>query len=265
MKQMVYIFDVDGVLNDLHNYDPDERIIGLIAELLDGGTFVAINTGRGYDWVRDDIIRALRGKLDDVQSLGRLFVSAEMGGLGIEFVGGKEVKTRSAFSLTYDQIEEVRKVFEQYSDKVHWYEGKESMATIAKLRDGKLEDFRPVQRELTALLQDVFKGRHVKVANSNDAVDVHAPEAGKWAGAQLIYEWLRRTTDIKHDRFICFGDSLADYEMARFFTEQNRDTTFVLTNTSLDISDPHPGIEVVKTARPYKDGTYDYLSDHLRS
>lgn len=261
MKQSVYIFDVDGVLNDLQVYTPDERVVTNIAALLEQGVFVAINTGRGYAWVEENVVRPIQSKLHNEGAMAYLFVAVEMGGLGVEFTGGTERRIRSAFSLTSEQIDLVRRTFEQYpeyADRLHWYP-KESMATLDKNDETTLEVFRPAQQELTAILRDVFKGQHVKVANSNDAIDVHAPEAGKWAGAQLIYEWLRRATDIQHDHFVCFGDSAVDYEMARFFAEQSHDTTFVCTGKTFDTSALDPNITLIKTERPYHEGTYQYL------
>jgi HAD superfamily hydrolase (TIGR01484 family) len=263
MKQSAYIFDVDGVLNNLKVYQPDERIIARMAELLDEGTFVAINTGRGYEWIEENVSQALREKVRDTSSLSRLFVAAEMGGIGVEYPDGEEQKNPSAFSLTPDQIAKVRQTFEEYPeyiDRVHWY-AKESMATLDKNENASMEEFRPAQKKLTAILEKVFEGQHVKVANSNDAIDVYAPEAGKWAGAQLIYEWLRRTSDIQHDHFVCFGDSIVDYQMARFFAAQSHDTVFVFTGpatlTGIEADD---NITLVKTDRPYHEGTYDYLA-----
>jgi len=267
MKQSAYIFDVDGVLNNLKEYTPDERIILHMAKLLDRGTFVAINTGRGYEWVKENVVRALRNKVSNAASLSRLFIAAEMGGLAVEFPKGKEEKRPSAFSLTPDQIARVRQTFEEYPeyiDRVHWY-AKQSMATIDKNTTASMEDFWPVQKELTTLLEKVFEGQHVKVANSNDAIDVYAPEAGKWAGAQLIYEWLRRVSDVEHDHFVCFGDSVVDHQMARFFAAQNHDTTFVLTGPTLTGIEPDDNIILVKTDKPYHEGTYDFLRQYTAS
>jgi hydroxymethylpyrimidine pyrophosphatase-like HAD family hydrolase len=263
MRQSIFIFDVDGVLNDLQTYKPDKRIITHIAELLDGGGSVAINTGRGYAWIEENVVRPIREQLKSQDSMACFFVAAEMGGLGVEFKDGAENRIKSAFSLSPEQIATVRATFEahpEYAEELHWYE-KESMATLDKNGAIPIEDFRPSQQGLTAILKEVFKDQHVLVANSNDAIDVHAPEAGKWAGAELIHEWLRRSTDIKHDHFVCFGDSVVDFEMARFFAEQSHDTVFVYTGLSFEGDNPYPNLEIVKTESPYNEGANQYLED----
>lgn len=266
MSQSIYIFDVDGVLNDLQIYEPDERILSRMAALLQNGVFVAINTGRGYAWVEENIVRLIRDTLkNDSDALKRLFVSAEMGGIGVEFAGGIERRNPSAFSLTDGQIEQVRQLFDEhpeYADRVHWY-AKDSMATLDKNRDATMEAFKPAQKELTRMLREVFKNQPVEVANSNDAIDVHSPEAGKRAGAQLIYEWLRRTADVRHDHFVCFGDSIVDYEMARFFAGQSHAATFVFSGPSFE-GERDPAVRFFKTEQPYREGVYQYLLRHVK-
>lgn len=266
MSQSVYIFDVDGVLNDLQVYEPDERILSYMAALLKSGTFVAINTGRGYAWVEEHVVRPLcRTVHSDAEALRRLFVSAEMGGLGVAFADGTEQKTRSAFGLTVRQIEQVRRVFDahpEYANRVHWY-AKETMATLDKNSGTALPAFKPAQKELTGMLRKAFKGQPVVVANSNDAIDVHAPEAGKRAGAQLVYEWLRRTTNVRHDHFVCFGDSIVDYDMARFFAAQSRNATFVFSGPVFT-GEFDPAVRFIKTDRPYHEGVYRYLQANMQ-
>lgn len=265
MKQPVYIFDVDGVLNDLHAYSPDDRILVHIAKLMKRGAFVAINTGRGYDWIEENVVQPIRAKVNDTKVLERFFVSAEMGGVGVRYKDGVEQRVPSAFSLSAEQIDQVRQLYEQhpeYADRVHWYP-KESMATLDKNPDTPLGEFKPAQKELTDMLRDLFKGQAVAVANSTDAVDIHATEAGKRAGAQLIYEWLKLTTDIQHDHFVCFGDSIVDYEMARFFAAQSHDATFVFTGPAFDGS-LDPGVQFVKAELPYHNGTYQYLQTYAK-
>ena len=262
MKQSVFIFDADGVLNNFVVVEPDDRIITHIAALLERKIFVGINTGRGYDWIEENIVRRVRHKLQDKDGLSGLFISSEMGGFSVEFVDGKEQKTPSAFSLTPEQIAHAQKVFEQhpeYGELMYWLEGKESMATFVKKHEVPMDYFHVAQKEFTAIMHDAFKGEHIKVANSNDAVDIVRPEAGKWAGAQLIYDWLRRVTDIPHDHFVCFGDSMVDYDMARFFAAQSHDTVFVFAGTKFDDADLDPNITVVRTDQPYCEGTYQYL------
>lgn len=265
MIQSVYVFDVDGVLNNLKDYTPDERILKSIVNLLKSGVLVAINTGRGYAWVEENVVHHLQSALAGTEAIKNFFVAVEMGGLGIDFSDGNPQHVRSAFSLPEANVHKVRHEFDahpEYSATMHWYP-KESMATLAKNHETPLEAFLPDQQELTTTLAKLFEGQHVKITNSTDAIDVHSPEAGKWAGAELIYNWLASRTDTTHDHFICFGDSRADYEMVRFFAEQSHDAVFVCTNPNLELPSDDPNITIHRTQESFHEGTITYLNEHL--
>lgn len=262
MKQTVYVFDVDGVFNDLKRYTPDDRILDIICQQLRSNTYIAINTGRGYEWIDEHILQPIAQRLNSANHLDNLFAAVEMGGLGIFYLNGEQQLQRSAFSLLPNQVDAVRNMFEQdtnYQKVMHWY-AKQTMATLAKNHDTPLEQFVPVQKEVTIKLSQLFADQHVTVANSTDAVDVHAPEAGKWAGGQLVFEWVGSKTALTNDHFICFGDSSADYEMARFFASQSHDVTFVCTNPKLEVKNADSEISFVSTDAPFNNGAYQYLS-----
>jgi hydroxymethylpyrimidine pyrophosphatase-like HAD family hydrolase len=265
MKQAAYIFDVDGVINDIHTYQVDNRVLAQISQLLDNGCYVAINTGRGYAWVEEDVIGYLKKQPGAPASLNRMFVSVEMGGLTVGFTDGAEHHERTAFSLLPEQIEKVKELYERYrvDGVMHWYEGKLSMATIDKPAGVDPQAFIEQGRTLTTALQKEFADDHVKIKHNPDAIDVTTPEAGKWAGAQLIYDWLQHTPAAEFSHFICFGDNSSDYEMARFFSQQKHSVEFVFTGTSLGDTELDPDVKITKTAKPYNEGTYEYLLSHI--
>lgn len=263
MNQPVYIFDVDGVINDIHTYRADTRVLGQISKLLHDGCCVALNTGRGYAWVEQNVVDYLRKKPGAASDLSRLFVSVEMGGLTVAFANGVERHERTAFSLLPEQIERVKRLYEQHkiAGVQHWYAGKLSMATIDKPAGASPARFLVEGKALIAALEKEFAGEHVKILHNPDAIDVTTPEAGKWAGAQLIYDWLQRAPGATPTHFICFGDNASDYEMARFFAGQGHRVDFVFTGETLGQVTHDPGIIFTKTAAFYSDGTYAFLKN----
>jgi hypothetical protein len=108
-------------------------------------------------------------------------------------------------------------------------------------------------------LRELFKDEHVKVNVTADAIDVTTPEAGKWAGAQLIYDWLQRTPAAKAEQYICFGDNPPDYEMARFFAQHAKNVEFVFTGENLGTIEHDPKVMLTTPSVPYSDGTYEVL------
>jgi hypothetical protein len=111
MDKPVYIFDVDGVINDIHTYTVDIRVLEQINKLLDNGYYVALNTGRGYAWVEEDVINYFKKQPNALANLNRVFVSVEMGGVTIRFKDGVEHRERTAFSILPEQIKRVKDLF----------------------------------------------------------------------------------------------------------------------------------------------------------
>ena len=260
----VYVFDVDGVLNGLHSYDPDERVLEQIGRLLEGGSTVAFNTGRGYEWVERTMIAGIRKHLSSPQKLDHLFVSAEMGGVTVEFTGGVEQRNPSVFSIRQDQIDRVKELFDEFADDesvMRWDAEKVSMATAAKSAGVDFETFEAKAVPLAARLREEFAGQHIKIHHNPDAIDVITPEAGKWAGAQLIYDWLQRTPAADATHFVCFGDNATDYDMARFFASHDHQVEFVFTGKLLGDTQQDPKVTLTKTESQYSDGTFEYLNN----
>jgi HAD superfamily hydrolase (TIGR01484 family) len=259
MNESVYIFDVDGVINNLTVYEPDARVIAQMVKLLNNDCYISINTGRSYPWVRENLIEPIR-KSVAASKLNHLFVSAEMGGIAVTLSEDGEHDERTAFSLLPEQIEQVRRVFKQYeqSKNMRWYEGKISMATIYKPANVDATAFVPEAEVVHTVLKDLFASDHVKFTVNPDALDVTTPEAGKWAGAQLIYAWLQHTC-CQLEHFICFGDNASDYEMARFFGRQGHSVQFVFTGTEPGKIVHDPRVLLSKTNKPYSDGAYEFL------
>jgi hypothetical protein len=133
------------------------------------------------------------------------------------------------------------------------------MATIYKPAEVDMADFMKEAQEIAAVLGDMFAGERVKINVNPDALDVTTPEAGKWAGAQLIYDWLQRApvSSVKH--FICFGDNVSDYEMARYFSQQGNSVDFVFTGEHFAQTELDQTVNVLKTEVPYSEGTYAFL------
>ncbi len=260
MNNPVYIFDVDGVLNNILDYEVDKRVIGQIAAILNNDCYVAINTGRGYTSVKEKVIDGVRAHIAD-NKLDRIFVSTEMGGVTVEFSNGVEQDSRTAFSLMPEQIDQVKKVYDaNAADKnIAWYKGKVSMATIYKPADAEPALFLQTAQRISTELQDLFVNHHVRIIVNPDALDVITPEAGKWAGAQLIHDWLQRTPAANTTHYICFGDNASDYEMARFFGQQGHTVDFIFTGEALGEIEHDSQVTITKTPIPFSDGTYEFL------
>lgn len=260
MGRSTYIFDVDGVLNSDVDYIPNKHVLNQIVGLLNDGAHVAINTGRGHTWVKyyitDKIQESVPGDIRD-----HIFVAAEMGGITVEYAEGFGHEKRSGFSLTPQQIKQVRKVYETYkpSRNIAWYDGKLSMATIYKPFEIDANQFLAEAREIAHRLEILFANEDITINLNPDALDVTAKGAGKWAGASLIYDWLKRRSDVNQTHFLCFGDNASDYEMARFFSHRGHTVEFIFTGNDLGEIEYDERVKLAKTTLPYCEGTFSYL------
>jgi hypothetical protein len=135
-----------------------------------------------------------------------------------------------------------------------WDATKQTMATIEKYPEVDLADFRDQQVLLTSMLLDALKSHEVKVDPTTIATDVESPLAGKHAGAELIYEWVTKNTSVEHNTFTCFGDSVSDYEMARYFAQQGATVTFVYVGEPEDHLEEEARVKLVRTEAQYAAG-----------
>lgn len=258
----VYVFDFDGVLCDIGKFEMDARVRDHIAGLLNSGVYYAINTGRAYDRVETECVALIRAAYPTL-SLDHLMATTEMGGEVTTFNNGQPMKRRTKYALSQDDLAIFYDVWEAHKADLfamYVYESKQSMATTVRDHHYDEATYMPQKVLFERLLHEAYAGRDVIITGTTESTDVHAPEAGKNAGAANIIEWLAAVSDIRHDTAICFGDSHSDYEMAREFAQQGFATTFVYTGEGLEVANPHDKVTVVDTVATYTNGTVEYFS-----
>lgn len=260
MKNPVYVFDVDGVLSDI-GMPISHDVVRELARLLSSGHYVAINTGRAYDMVGVKVVELLKSELRQVNDMSRLYVVTEMGGVVCDYEDGEPRCVRTRFKLSKKDITRAVRIIENKAYESMYSYTKVSMATARKNDNATQEAFLVQRDALIADLNRAFPKGAYTVQATVESVDVHAAQAGKQAGAELIYGWLQQISDVNNAEFICFGDSKGDYEMARWYAQQGLQTRFVYTGNNLELSDPHDGVEVIDTTGLYTAGTLAYLRE----
>lgn len=258
----VYVFDVDGVLCEIGSFTMDERIIGMIAGLLERGVYCAINTGRGYDRVDAEFVEPLMARFPEI-SLERLAITTEMGGEITTFKGRGSVSASTKYAMSTDRLQIFYDVWEAHKAELfsmYVYASKTSMASTVWDHSYDESVYAPQKAQFEQWLREAYADTDVVVTGTTESTDVYAAHAGKNAGAANIIEWLGRVSDVTHDSAVCFGDSHNDYEMARKFADAGFDTKFVYTGESLIVDEPHAEVEIIDTTANYTDGTVEFLS-----
>ncbi len=256
----VYVFDLDGVITDPRNSTLDKEAVSHIDSLLKSGIYVAINTGRSYEWVENNLIRTLRS--NTVSDFSHLYIVCEKGGESVAWNGSDFVAQPSRFALDTEAYTKTQAIFESEKTQLQsmfWDATKRTMATIEKQPSADLAVFRTEQTALTAQLNAAFAGKDVKVDPTTIATDVESPFAGKHAGAELIYEWANKTMPMHPDTFISFGDSVSDYEMARYFAQQGQTSHFVFVGSANDQFNEDNNVVLLRTMARYAEGTKEYF------
>ncbi len=256
------VFDLDGVITNPANSQVNIELLYKISSLLRSGAAIAVNTGRSYDWVEKNLINYLKNQ-KDTTVFERLVVVCEKGGEMITFSSQDPIVTPSRFALRQTDYRAAKMIFDAAQSDLSamfWDTTKRTMATIEKRPSANLELFHEQQKLLTSLLSSKLDTTSLRIDQTTIATDIESPEAGKYAGAQLIVEWAQAKS-LEINKFVCFGDSISDYDMAHCFADHITDVTFVYVGKRPDRLEKIKNINVIITVGKFDQGTLEYLSD----
>lgn len=260
----VFVFDLDGVITNPANSQVNEDVVRAMHRLLVAGSYLAVNTGRSFEWVEQNLLRRLPND-GDSQIFDRFIAVCEKGGEMVALQDGQWSVSSSEFALPHETYESTRATFDQNKEQLSsmfWDSTKRTMATIEKLPSADLDTFHVEQHLLVTMLSASLSGHEFKIDPTTIATDVESPLAGKHAGAQLIYEWIRSFTDTVECSFISFGDSVSDYDMARYFAAQGAKSTFVYVGKPTDKIAHDDRVIFTPTTAHYDAGTLEFLSQY---
>lgn len=261
MTRPTYVFDLDGVITDPAHSQVNETVVDGMRQLLIDGQYVAINTGRSFAWVEENLLRRLMNNGSDTL-FQRFIVVCEKGGETVRWQQGEWRVYASQFALSPEVYRRIKAVFNRLSDRLptmFWDATKRTMATVEKHPHADLATFH-TERET---LIEAWKNEcgDARIDGTTIATDVESPLAGKQAGAALIHAWAIELIG-EGGAYICFGDSSSDYEMARYFADQGADTTFVYVGVPTDTIVLHDKVTFITTTARYAAGTREYFAHY---
>jgi hydroxymethylpyrimidine pyrophosphatase-like HAD family hydrolase len=269
------VFDLDGVVTDptSGNNNIDLRVIEIIAEDLNNRIPVAFNTGRGMNWVEENILPNLQDVSPEAFSL--LVMVGEKGGVVArcdENVWSNEVDKELSLPVGFQDAVKALLVEDQpegykFLDYMYWDESKMTMGSIEKLQGISLEAFSSAQHVLNDRLKELmadFKLENFILDSGIIATDIQHISAGKHKGAHKILDWLE-SKKLSVESFETFGDSPTDAEMAETLSETGKPTSFVFVGEKSRY-EPAPGAlyKVHICSGRYSADTFAYLQQ-LRS
>jgi hydroxymethylpyrimidine pyrophosphatase-like HAD family hydrolase len=260
-----YIFDVDGVITNPYKKQVKEKeILKIIAGKLKSNEPVAFNTGRTIQWVVDRVITPLLELIEDKSVLRNLFVVGEKGGIWLTFDrNGKAVTKRDYSILMLQRLQDrLRTLAEkEFSDYVFYDDKKQTMITLEVKDDVPLEKFNEIHpllnKRISEILSEEDPDHKFKFTPTTLDTDVENVYVGKGFAIKRIIGWIvQRNIDI--DRFVTFGDSPADAEMAHEIYSQEQPLIYVYVGEK-PLEENYP-FETYITHEKFDRGTLEYLT-----
>lgn len=261
-----WVFDVDGVItNPQEKKITQPEILDEIIKRLEREEFVALNTGRSIEWVRDRVLNPLIEKVKDKKILENLLVVGEKGGTWAEFNNQGNLIENKDDDISVPDIlkNEIKDLIDnKYSDSMFYDESKLTMIST-EMKDGhSLEDYKEKQKmfstELQTLLTDKNLGNKFKVDPTTIATDIENKFVGKHFAVRRIIEWIKRK-GINPQKYVTFGDSFrSDIPMAQEINSQQLPVEFVYVGEkNIDISKYSFPIKI--TQNKFEKGTLEFL------
>ncbi len=263
MTKRAYVFDIDGVFNDMDDSTPRQEIIGSVLRLLETGRPVTINTGRNFDWIEEAILQKVAHILDSQKFLNNLCVVSEFGGNFTVYSNG-ESSTKETHLALQEAVKQIaRDVFyesDKFTETMRENTAKKTLVTFGKKDETNYAIFKEQQTLLVNALTNALRGEQARVNPTTNAIDVHHPDAGKWTGSVMIAAWLKEKGE-DDSEIICLGDSHIDFDMAGYFSENGYKTTLIFTGPDFKEDHGYNSLKIIQTERPYYLGAYDYLRE----
>lgn len=257
----VYVFDLDGVITHPKDSQVNEAVVDIMSRLLESGDPFAVNTGRSYDWVEKNLVSRLKARGGE-DILQRLIVSCEKGGETITRENGQPIIAPSEFALPENLYAIAKTSFQENQSKLQtmfWDDTKRTMATVEKKPSADLDEFHAEQKVLVEIFNEQLAQYQVRIDATTVATDVEMPAAGKHAGASLIFQWVQsHYPDFRN--YISIGDSVSDYEMARYFADHADQSTFVYVGAPTDKIEHSEKVTLISPSSLYTEGTLEYFT-----
>jgi hypothetical protein len=263
---IAWLFDVDGVLTE-----PELKTVrepALFDELirrLARGEPVGTNTGRSLTFLSTGLLDPLEARVADRRLLRGLIAIGERGSAWVTY-GDDGVRTEhldAATPLPRALHAEVRALLQRPDlAAVMFFDDTKRTMISTELRPGKtIAEYEGPQRALVAELHAML-ARHgltdqYRVDPTSIATDIEYRGVGKAYGAAKFAAMLE-ARGIRPVRYVCFGDSLSDYDMLEALTARGDRAELIFVGEPDQLRERDT--RAVTFVRPlYDQGTLNYL------
>jgi hydroxymethylpyrimidine pyrophosphatase-like HAD family hydrolase len=225
-RQKARLFDIDGVLTDLHQRRIIQgSILPSLVKLLEKGEPIGLNTGRSPLFTLTKVLEPLEDRLNTLgqrKLLHRVFAIAEKGGCSIAYnrIGQRTVLVDNSLAIPASLKQAVQRIIsgQPYARTMSYDETKQTMISIELTEDKEvtIDEFRLSQQQLVPklaeLIADFGLAGQLRVDPTTIATDIESRRVGKALGARKFVRFLSRR-GFRPPAVVGFGDSRSDYEM----------------------------------------------------
>lgn len=190
-----WLFDVDGVITDpAEKRVTQDGLIEAIAERLESGDIVTLNTGRSISWLEEKgIFAGLEGSIKDKGKLSNFFAVGEKGGTWQMYEDGKWIThVDESIRVPQDLQDKIRRLIEeQYSDLMFYDKSKLTMISTEMIDGRKVSEYFERQKDLVEemnriLLDSAYQDLNLRVDPTTIATDIQNSHVGKHLGARKM-------------------------------------------------------------------------------
>jgi hydroxymethylpyrimidine pyrophosphatase-like HAD family hydrolase len=261
-----WLFDVDGVLsNSVTKKVQELQIFNELVNRLEKGDVIGLNTGRSLDFIVSKILDPLENVLKDKNLLKSIFAIGEKGAVWVTY-NKKGIRTEhlnSQISVPNKLQAEVRKVvsYPPFSDVMFYDESKKTMITIEMTINKNHGKFLKLQQQLVHDFENLLIKMNIindfKIDVFRIATDIQSKNVGK-AYATKKFTELLTANQIFPNKYICFGDDKADYQMYEELKRLGKKAKLVFVGEKEKLEGKNLQ-DVVFTKKHLDEGTLEYL------
>ncbi len=259
-----WIFDVDGVITNSETKQiTNPQIVEEIISLLEKGK-VAFITGRSLSWLKEKVLSEIEEKVQNKDIFDNLIALCEFGGVILTYKNGILNKSKKpAFTIHKELNKEFEDLVEtKFSDSMSVDSTKETIITAEVHDNFDLDKFKKEAEKLTVELSSLLDKYNLnnKLAVHIDrlGINIRYKEGNKSTAVREFLGWLE-DQKVKPWRFVAFGDSRNDTEMAEELYRQNLNFEFVFVGEKEELKGLMFPFKVIFTKEHYEKGTLEYL------
>jgi len=263
-----WLFDVDGVISNLKTKEANPQIVAEIVKRLQKKEPVALITGRSMKYLEDEVVPKIVAKIDK-EILDTFFISGEFGGVSSSFENGQEAEKIDEDLSVPEALRNLVKDVTRDLETMFFDDTKKTMITT-EMKDGYAdmtrlkEEQESLSSKFEKLVEEFKIGINFEVVVDTIAVNIKNRNANKKNSALQVLNWLGNK-NIKPEKFIAFGDSNTDLEMAQAVHDKGFDVEFVFVGNKEDIVGIGTPFKITKTRESYEKGTLEFLRNAVNS